>query len=196
MTREMWLILIVAVVLFVIWRVSAALLMLHFAIERGNAGGKRFSLFMMCFLLGLPAYLYVISLPDWKVRYYLNKIVWLLERNSSEKQTSAGSSPKFVNWPPEIPKEDVSVEAFLEEISKSAEEYTCDRLIIVSEVLSDECYVCKRKRKEYKYCRIIHNGAHKDVDVCTDCINVFIKYNPKSVFDLKSFGTKQQQSGC
>ena len=190
MTREMWLILIVAVVLFVIWRVLAALLMLHFAIDRGNAGGKSFSLFMMCFLLGLPAYLYVISLPDWKARYDLNKIVWLLERNSSEKQTSANSSSKFINWPPEIPQKDVSVEAFLQEISKTAEEYVCDRLIIVDEVPSDECYVCKRKWKKYKYCRIIHNGAHKDVDVCTDCINVFIKYNSESVFDLGSLDTK------
>ena len=82
MTRTQWMILIVAFLLFVIWRFFAALIMLRFAIERGNAGDKRFRYFMMCVLLGLPAYLYIISLPDWKVRYYLNKIVWLLERNS------------------------------------------------------------------------------------------------------------------
>ena len=195
MTREMWLILIVAVVLFVIWRVSAALLMLHFAIDRGNAGGKRFSLFIMCFLLGLPAYLYVISLPDWKVRYYLNKIVWLLERNLPEKQAPANSPLRFSNWPPEKPNKDVSAEAYLQEISKATEEYTCDRLIIVKEAPAGECFVCKRKRKDIKYCRIIYNGTHKDVDVCVDCINVFINCNPNSVFDVDTLERKQK-GGC
>ena len=143
MTRTQWLILIVAFSVFVIWRFFAACVMLQFAIKRGNAAGKRFYYFIMCFLLGLPAYLYIISLPDWKVRYDLNKIVWLLERNAPEKQAPAG-----------------------------------------------ECFVCKRKRKDMKYCRIIHNGTHKDVEVCTDCINVFVNCNPDSVFDLNSLETK------
>ena len=192
MTRTQWMILIVAFLLFVIWRFFAALIMLRFAIERGDAGGKRFRYFMMCVLLGLPAYLYIISLPDWKVRYSLNKIVWLLERNSSKMQSPTNSPLRFPHWPPEVPKQGVSTEAFLQEISKVAEEYTCDRLIIVKEVSAGECYVCKRKQKEMKHCRIIHNGTHKDVDVCTDCINVFIEHNPESVFDLNSLGTQQQ----
>lgn len=190
MTRTQWLILIVAFSVFVIWRFFAALIMLHFAVERGNAGGRRFYLFIMCFLLGLPAYLYVIALPDWKVRYSLDKIVWLLERNTTEEQSSKKSLLQFTNWPPKKPNKDVSVATFLEEISKTAEEYTCDRLIIVREAPTGECFVCKRKRKEIKYCRIIHNGTHKDVDVCTDCINVFANCNPESVFDLDSLESK------
>ena len=190
MTRTQWLILIVAFSVFVIWRFFAACVMLQFAIKRGNAAGKRFYYFIMCFLLGLPAYLYIISLPDWKVRYDLNKIVWLLERNALEKQAPTNSPLRFSNWPPEKPNEDVSVEAYLQEISKVAEEYTCDRLIIVKQAPAGECFVCKRKRKDMKYCRIIHNGTHKDVEVCTDCINVFVNCNPDSVFDLDSLERK------
>ena len=190
MTRELLLILIVAFSLFVIWRFFASLIMLRFAIRSGNAHGKHFRYFIMCFLLGLPAYLYVISLPDWKVRFYLHKILWLLERNPLEKQSPVNSPLRFSNWSPEAPKKGVSVEAFLEEISKTAKEYTCDRLIVVKDVPAGECFVCKRKRKIIKYCRIIHNGTHKDVDVCTDCINVFANCNPESVFDLNSLESK------
>ena len=115
MTRELLLILIVAFSLFVIWRFFASLIMLRFAIRSGNAHGKHFRYFIMCFLLGLPAYLYVISLPDWKVRFYLHKILWLLERNPLEKQSPVNSPLRFSNWSPEAPKKGVSVEAFLEE---------------------------------------------------------------------------------
>ncbi len=195
MTRTQWLILVVAFSVFVIWRFFAALIMLQFAIKRGNAGGKRFYYFIMCFLLGLPAYLYIISLPDWKVRYDLDKIIWLLKRSAPEKQTPTNSPLRYSNWPPEEPKEGTSVEEFLQKISKAAEEYTCDRLIVVKESPKSECFVCKRKRKKTKYCRIIHNGTYKDVDVCVDCINVFIRCNPGSVFDLDTLERKQQ-SGC
>ena len=187
-----WLMLIVAFSVFVIWRFFAACVMLQFATKRGNAAGKRFYYFIMCFLLGLPAYLYIISLPDWKVRYDLNKIVWLLERNAPEKPTPTNSLLRLSNWPPEKPNKNISVEAYLQEISKVAEEYTCDRLIIVNQAPADECFVCKRKRKNIKYCRIIHNGTHKDVDVCTDCINVFINCNPDSVFDLDTLEREQK----
>ena len=191
MTRTQWLILIIAFSIFIVWRFFAALIMLQFAVERGNAGGKRFYYFIMCFLLGLPAYLYIISLPDWKVRYYLNKIVWLLERSAPEKQSPTDSQQRYSNWSPEKPKEDVPLEVFLQEISEAAQKSTCDRLIIVEKTSASECFVCKRKQKETKYCRIIHNGTHKDVDVCTDCIDAFTICNPESVFDLDSLGPKQ-----
>ncbi len=187
----MWLILIVVFSLFVVWRFFAALIMLQFAIKSGNAHGKRFGYFIMCFLLGLPAYLYVISLPDWKVRFYLHKILWLLESNTLKKQPSTNPPLKFSNWQPETPTKDGFAEAFLREIAKTPEEYTCDRLIIVKEVPAGECFVCKRKRKTIKTCRIIHNGTHKDANVCIDCINVFVNYNHGSVFDLEALEPKQ-----
>ena len=190
MTRTHWLIIIVAFSAFVIWRFFAALIMLQFAIKRGNAGGHRFRLFIMCFLLGLPAYLYVISLPDWKVRYSLDKIVWLLERNAPEQQSATTSSLQFTNWLPEKPNKGFSLEGFLQQISSTAEKYACDRLIVVREALTSECFVCKRKRKDMKYCRIIHNGTHRDVAVCANCIDAFVICNPDSVFDLDSLEIK------
>ena len=192
MTRTHWMILIVAFVLFVIWRFFAAKIMLQFATVSGHAYGKEWKYFMMCFLFGLPAYLYVVSLPDLRVRRYLQRIVWILDPNDPEKRCHENPPLKFPKWYPESPKKDGRAEKYLREIGKTAEEYKCERLIVVKEVSAGECYVCKRKQKEMKYCRIIHNGTHKDVDVCTGCIDVFIDHNPESVFDLNSLGTQQQ----
>lgn len=189
MTRTHWWILIVVLALFVIWRFFAAKIMLQFAALRGYAYGKEWQYFMMCFLFGLPAYLYVVSLPDLRVRRYLQRIVWLLDPNDPEKRCHENPPLKFSKWRPESPKKDGRAERYLREIGKTPEEYKCDRLIVVKEAPLSECFVCKHKKEAIRYCRIIHNGTHQDVDICTDCINVFIDCNPVSVFDLDSLET-------
>ena len=164
--------------------------MLQFASVNGHAYGKEWKYFMMCFLFGLPAYLYVVSLPDLRVRRYLQRIIWLLDPNDPEKRCHEKQSLKFPKWQAESPQKDGRAEKYLHEIGKTPEEYKCERLIVVKKASAGECFVCKRQQETIKICRIIHNGTHRDVDVCTDCINAFIEYNPQSVFDLDSLGTK------
>ena len=196
MTRTHWLLLIIAFVLFVIWRFFAAKIMLQCAARKGFAYGKELNYFMMCFLFGLPGYFYVASLPDLRVQRYLQRIVWLLDPNDPEKRCHENPPTEFPKWQAETPKKDGRAEAHLDKIGKTAEEYKCERLIVVKKVRSDKCFMCNRNQKEIKTCRMIKNDANNNVPICADCINVFIEYNPESVFDLDSLGTKKQQSGC
>ena len=190
MTRTQWLILIVAFSAFVIWRFFAAKIMLQCAARKGFAYGKEWNYFMMCFLFGLPGYFYIASLPDLRVQRYLQRIVWLLDPNDPEKRCHENPPTDFPKWQAETPKKDGRAEAYFDKIGKTADEYKCERLIVVKPTSQGECFVCKRNRTTRKICRIIHSETNNDVAVCTDCINAFIEYNPESVFDLDSLERK------
>ena len=87
---------------------------------------------------------------------------------------------------PESPKRDGSAEAYLHEIGKTPDEFMCDTLAITGTNAGEECFVCRQKPKTTKLCRINQNGSFSDISICTDCINVFVEYNPESVFNLKT----------
>ena len=91
---------------------------------------------------------------------------------------------------PETPKKDGRAEEHLRKIGISSEQYTCDTLAITGAVAGDECFVCRQKPKATKLCRIKQNGRFKDVAICTDCINVFVEYNPNSVYNFEAKETK------
>ncbi len=190
MTRTHWLILIVAFSIFVVWRFFAAKIMLQCAARKGFAYGKELNYFMMCFLFGLPGYLYVASLPDLRVRRYLQRIVWLLDPNDPEKRCHENPPTDFPKWQAETPQKDVRAEEHLNKIGKTADEYKCERLIVVKKAPTGKCFMCERNQRRIKACRIIQNGTNNDVFVCADCINVFIEYSHESVFALDSLGTK------
>ena len=93
---------------------------------------------------------------------------------------------KLEELTPERPKSDGSAEVFLNKIGMTPEQYKCDVLVVVKTDIHDECSICKQKETTTKLCRINRKGIFCDIPVCPDCINVFIEYNPCSVFDLKS----------
>ena len=84
MTRNQWLILIIALVAFLIWRLVGAFLMFRLSDRAGKKRKTRLGYFVLCFFFGLPAYLYVASLPDWQVLFYLRKIWWVINSDTSE----------------------------------------------------------------------------------------------------------------
>ena len=90
----------------------------------------------------------------------------------------------------ESPKKDGSAERYLNKIGKSAEEYICERVVVVKNAPKGECLMCKQKQKAVKFGRIIKKDEHIDGLLCTDCFNVFVEYNPKSVFDLSDKETE------
>ncbi len=184
MTRNQLLILILALGVFIIWRFFGAFLMFRLSARSGKTRKTRLGYFALCFLFGLPAYLYVASLPDWRVLFYLRKIWWVFNSDIPEKTSHVHPHLKFSTWQPELPKKDGRAEAHLLKIGKTAEQFACDRLIVVAEVPTNECFLCNQTKSPFKLCRIIRNDTHIDTPLCTDCINAFIEYNPDSVFDL------------
>ena len=91
---------------------------------------------------------------------------------------------------PEVPKRDGSAEEYLRKIGMAHEQYLCQTLAIVGTDNTGECLVCKQKQKETKLCRIKQNGTFCDISICTNCINVFVEYNPKSVYNFEAKETK------
>ena len=91
---------------------------------------------------------------------------------------------------PEKPKKDGRAEEHLRKIGISSKQYTCDILVVVKTDICDVCSVCKQEDKTTKVCRIKQNGRCKDVAICPDCINVFVEYNPKSVYNFEAKETK------
>ena len=178
------LLLVIGIISFVM-DLIAAKMMEKAARKKGY--GEDFNCFWTCFWLGPIGWLYVISLPDLRQRAQFDKIINLLTYQSiapPTQQDTVWTAPK--KWLPESPKRDGSAEEYLRMTKKTPEEYACDRLIIVKKIPVGDCSVCKRRRKKVKFCRTIKDNAPIDGFICTDCINVFIEYNPKSVFDLDS----------
>ena len=86
---------------------------------------------------------------------------------------------------PMSPKKDGSAEAYLHKIGKTPEQFMCDTLMITSAAKHGTCAVCLQPQKTTKLSRIKQNGIFNDIHICTACINVFVEYNPNSVFDLE-----------
>ena len=148
--------------------------------------GKEVHAFAICFWLGIFGCLYVIALPDLKQQKKLNKIVELLSNQTSESIQHGDVAWEFEELSAEAPKRDGSADAFLREIGKTPEEYICNSLAIVSADEHGECSVCHQKQKTTKHCRLKQNNVFRHIPICTDCINAFIEYNPKSVYDLET----------
>lgn len=184
MTRNQWLILIIALAAFFIWRLVGAFLMFRLSARTEKPRKTRLGYFFLCFLLGLPAYLYVASLSGWQVLFYLRKIWRMINFDTSETVSHISPRLQFSTWTPEIPKKDGRAQAHLLKVGKEAEQFFCDRLIVVSEVPTNECYLCNQGKRPFKLCRIVKNNAHTDAPLCEDCINAFIEYNPNLVFKL------------
>jgi len=104
MTRNQWLILIIALVAFLIWRLVGAFLMFRLSARTGKTRKTRISYFFLCLLFGLPAYLYVASLPDWQVLFYLRKIWMVINSDTTEKPPRVNPNRKFSTWRPEAPQ--------------------------------------------------------------------------------------------
>lgn len=184
MTRNQWLILIIALVAFLIWRLVGAFLMFRLSDRTGKKRKTRLGYFVLCFFFGLPAYLYVASLPDWQVLFHLRKIWWVINSDTSENGSRTSPRLKFSTWIPETPKKDKSAEVHRFLTGKKIKDFRCERMVIVSEVPTNECYLCERIKGPFKLCRIIRKDSYTDTPLCTECINAFIEYNPDSVFDL------------
>ncbi len=184
MTRNQWLILMIALVAFLIWRFVGAFLMFRLSARAGKTRKTRLGYFALCFLFGLPAYLYVVSLPDWQVLFYLRKIWLVINSDTPTNPSPVNASRKFSTWIPEIPKKDGRAEVHRFLTGKKIQDFYCERMVIVSEVPTNDCPLCERTKGPFKLCRIVKNNAHTDTPLCEDCINAFIEYNPDSVFDL------------
>ena len=91
---------------------------------------------------------------------------------------------------PESPKKDGSAERYLNKIGKSAEDYICERVVVIKNVAKGDCLMCKQKQKAVMFGRIIKKDEHIDGFFCPDCINVFVEYNPKSVYNFEAKETK------
>lgn len=184
MTRNQWLILIVALVVFIIWRLFGAFLMFRLSARTGKTRKTRLGYFVLCFLFGLPAYLYVASLSDWQVLFYLRRIWMVINSDTPATPSPVNSRRKFSTWIPETPKKDGSAEAHRFLTGKKIQDFYCERMVIASEVPTNDCLLCERIKGPFKLCRIIRNNTHTDMPLCAECINAFIEYNPDSVFDL------------
>ena len=156
--------------------------------------GKEAYAFAMCFWLGIVGYLYVVALPDLKQHEQLDKIIKLLDPQTPTTAPQQDVAWKLQELIPEAPKKDGRAEAYLREIGMSSEDYKCKSLVVFGENPLGECAVCKKQQKITKHCGIRRNGAFNDIPVCTDCINVFIEYNPSSVFNFEPKETKQEQN--
>ena len=174
----------ISILVAVLINAAIAFFMESAAIQKGH--GKEAHAFAMCFWLGIFGCLYVIALPDLKQQKKLNKIVELLSNQTLEPVLHNDIAWEFEELSSESPKKDGSAEAYLHEIGKTPEEYICNSLAIVSADENGECFVCHQKQKTTKHCRLRRNNVFSHIPICTDCINAFIEYNPKSVYDLET----------
>ena len=170
-------------VVYFVWNLIMAKTMEKIARQKGY--GEEFNAFMMCFWLGMIGCLYVIALPDLKQQKQLDKIIKLLDPQVPSTPPRQDVAWKFQKLIPETPKGDGSAEAYLREIGMSPEEYACKSLAVFGEDSIGECEMCKKQQKIRKHCGIRRNNTFSNISVCTDCINVFAEYNPKSIFDLE-----------
>ena len=154
-------------------------------IARQKGYGEEFNCFMMCFWLGTIGCLYVIALPDLKQREQLDRIIELLDPQVPTNPPQQDVAWKMQKLTPETPKRDGSAEVYLGEVGMKPEEYACKSLAVFGKAPIGECEMCKKPQKIRKYCGIRRNGAFSDLSICPDCINAFIEYNPKSVFNLE-----------
>ena len=104
-------------------------------------------------------------------------------------------TPRDVIWSmekliPESPKKDGSAEEHLRKIGKSQKEYICTTLVATTTNTGENCSVCAQTEQSTRLCRLIQKDTVQDIPICTDCINAFIEYNPKSVFDLEAKETE------
>ena len=158
--------------------------MFRLSARAGKTRKTRLGDFVLCFFFGLPAYLYVASLPDWQVLFYLRKIWWVINSDASENSSHIYPRLKFSTWIPETPQKDGRAEVHRFLSGKKIQDFYCERMVIVSEVPTNNCPLCERIKGPFKLCRIIRNNTYTDMPLCTECINAFIEYNPESVFNL------------
>ena len=97
---------------------------------------------------------------------------------------------KMEKLTPESPKKDGSAEEYLRKIGKTPAEYQCTTLVATTINASNRCSVCQQEEKVTKLCRLIQMDEVSDIPICADCINVFIEYNPESVYDFEPKETK------
>ena len=179
---------LVFLVVYFVWDLMMAKTMEKIARQKGY--GEDFNAFMICFWLGMIGCLYVIALPDLKQREQLDRIIELLDPQVPATPHQQDVAWKLQSPTPKAPKKDGSAEAYLREVGMTPEQFMCDTLAITGAVAGDECFVCRQKPKTTKLCRIKQNGSFKDVAICPDCINVFVEYNPKSVYNFEAKETK------
>ena len=179
-------IVVAIVVIILLWKLNEIIAshMEEAAAKKGY--GEEAHVYKMCFWLGAIGYLYTIALPDLNQQKKLDKIIKLLA-----PQTPKYTPPRDVTWnfqdiSPETPSGDGSAEEHLYQIGKTPEEFICDTLVVTGIKAGEECFVCRQKPKATKLCRIKCDGECNDIPICTDCINAFIEYNPKSVYDLET----------
>ena len=148
--------------------------------------GEEAHIFAICFWLGIVGYLYVIALPDLTQRKQLDKIIKLLNPQESKTTPQQDVAWKLQDLTPESPKGDGSADAYLQKMAKTPEEYKCTVLSIMEADERGECFVCNQKQKITKHCRIKRDNIFRNIPICTDCINVFIEYNPNAVYNFES----------
>ena len=112
-----------------------------------------------------------------------------------KKASSSAIRYRDVAWKlqeliPEVPKRDGSAEEYLRKIGMAHEQFACDTLVVTEIEKHGACAICKREEKPAKFCRIKQNGTFCDISICTNCINVFVEYNPKSVYNFEAKETK------
>ena len=175
-------------VVYFVWDLMMAKTMEKIARQKGY--GEDFNAFMICFWLGMIGCLYVVALPDLKQREQLDRIIELLDPQVPATPHQQDVAWKFQKLTPETPKKDGSAEAYLRELGMSPEEYACKSLAVFGEAPIGECEMCKKLKKARKHCGIRRNNAFSDISICTDCINVFVEYNPNSVYNFEAKETK------
>ena len=178
---------------FVIFVVVVCDLVIAVAMEdaaKKKGHGKEAHSFAICALFGIFGCLYVVALPDLKQREQLDRIIELLDPQVPATPHQQDVAWKLQSPTPEAPKKDGSAEAFLRELGMSSEEYTCKSLAIFGEAPIGECEMCKKPQKIRKNCGIRRNNAFSDISICPDCINVFVEYNPESVYNFEAKETK------
>ena len=180
---DLLVLLLVCEVVYLIWNLITAKTMQKIARKKGY--GEEFNCFSMCFWLGIVGCLYVIALPDLKQREQLDRIIDLLDSQAPSNPTRQDVEWKMEEVLPLAPKSDGSAEVYLQRIGKTPEEYACTTLVATTINEGNQCSVCKQNKKATKLCRLIQKDALTDIPICPDCINVFIEYNPRSVYDLE-----------
>ena len=180
---DLLILLLVLVVIDVIWNLIMAKAMEKIARQKGY--GEEFNCFMICFWLGMIGCLYVIALPDLKQREQLDRIIELLDPQMPTNPPQQDVVWKMQKLPSVTSKKDGSAEAYLREVGMTPEEYSCKSLAVFGEDSVGECEMCKKTQKTRKHCGIRRNNTFSNISVCSDCINVFAEYNPKSIFDLE-----------
>ena len=112
------------------------------------------------------------------------------KNGQAPKNTSFGDVVwKMEKLTPESPKKDGSAESYLHTISKTPEEYKCTTLVATTINADNQCSVCQQE-KDTRLCRLVQKDKVSDIPICSDCINVFVEYNPDSVYDFEPKETK------